>query len=122
MDPPIALIVDDETDFRTLLGEVLREEGYVVVDAADGAHALQILDCLIPDVMILDLLMPVMDGWELYAVVERRSELASVPVVFLSAVSQQAPESGSLIVKKPLDLRGLTALLKAIHPDGSMTS
>jgi len=42
--------------------------------------------------------------------------------VFLSAVSQQAPESGSLIVKKPLDLRGLTALLKAIHPDGSMTS
>jgi CheY-like chemotaxis protein len=116
MEPPIALIVDDETDFRTLLGEVLREEGYVVVDATDGAHALHILDCVIPDVMILDLLMPVMDGWELYAAVEHRPELASVPIVFLSGVPDQAPEGGALIVRKPLDLRGLTTLLKALHP------
>jgi two-component system response regulator (stage 0 sporulation protein F) len=116
MQPPIALIVDDETDFRSLLGEVLRADGYVVVDAPDGAQALHILDCVIPDVMILDLRMPIMSGWELYSAVEGRPELRDVPVVFLSAVPQSAPDGGALIVRKPFDLRRLGTLLKALHP------
>jgi CheY-like chemotaxis protein len=115
MTLPIAFIVDDDDDFREVLREVLHEEGYDVVEASNGAEAIAVLDTVTPDVMLIDLLMPVMNGWALFATVEGRPDLRSVPVVFLSAVPQMAPPGGSLILKKPLDLPGLTTLLNALR-------
>jgi CheY-like chemotaxis protein len=114
---PIVLIVDDDSDFRSLLEELLEEEGYHAVGAANGEEAIRVLDSLRPDVILVDLIMPVVNGWSLFATIEARSELRDVPVVFLSAVPQMAPAGGALVLKKPLDLPALLTLLDALRPD-----
>jgi CheY-like chemotaxis protein len=110
-----ALIVDDDPDFRSALGEVLRDEGYHVMEASDGSEALTMLNSVTPDVILLDLIMPGVDGWSLFAGIEHRRELESVPVVFLSGVPNLAPGGGSLVLKKPLDLPALMKLLDALR-------
>jgi CheY-like chemotaxis protein len=116
MQPRTVLIVDDDADFRTVLSDVLMDEGYTIVDAANGQEALRVLDSLIPDVIVVDLLMPVLNGWSLFAEIEARPNLRNVPVVFLSGVPQMAPGGGSLVLKKPLDLANLLSLLDALRP------
>jgi CheY-like chemotaxis protein len=116
---PIALLVDDDADFRSVLGEVLEGEGYWIVQAANGREAMKVLSSLKPDVILIDLLMPVMNGWSLFAAIEERPELLTVPVVFLSALPHMAPGGGSLILKKPLDLPALMKLLDALGPGAS---
>lgn len=119
MQPPVVLIVDDDEDFRSALAEVLRDEGNHVVEAANGQEAIRVLDSLKPDLILVDLIMPVVDGWSLFAAIQGREELREVPVAFLSAVPQMAPGGGSLILKKPLDLPALLTLLEAVRPVAS---
>ena len=116
MPPPIVLIVDDDADFRGVLADLLRDEGYRTVDAANGQEALCVLDSLKPDVMVIDLIMPVVNGWTLFAAIEKRRELQDVPLVFLSAVPQMSPGGGSLVLRKPLNLHSLLTLLNALRP------
>jgi CheY-like chemotaxis protein len=116
MEPRIALLVDDDNDFRSLFSEVLREEGYGVVEASNGVEAMAVLDELTPDVLLIDLVMPTMNGWALFRRLQQRSELRTVPVVFLSAMPQLAPVGGAMTVSKPLTLQNLTALLEALRP------
>jgi CheY-like chemotaxis protein len=114
MHPQVVLIVDDDADFRGVLADVLRDEGYRILDAANGEEALRVLDAVKPDVIVVDLLMPVLNGWSLFAAIEARTDLRSVPVVFLSAVPQMAPGGGSLVLRKPLDLPNLLSLLDVL--------
>jgi CheY-like chemotaxis protein len=124
MPPPIVLIVDDDADFRVVLGDLLRDEGYRIVEAANGEEALRVLDSLKPDVIVIDLIMPVVNGWALFAAIERRRELRGVPLVFLSAVPKTAPGGGWLVLQKPLKLHSLLTLLTALRhePDSSKSS
>src|ERR1700722_9735703 len=115
MSHPIALIVDDDADFRGTLADVLRAEGCHVVEAANGDEAIAVLDSLTPDVILLDLIMPVMNGWSLFTEIEGRPELRAVPVVFMSGVPQMAPGGGSLVLKKPFDLPTLLKLLDGVR-------
>jgi two-component system, OmpR family, response regulator len=114
MVQPIALIVDDDADFRSALAEILQSEDCHVVEAANGEEAITILDSVTPDVILVDLIMPVMSGWSLFDVIARREELRDVPVVFMSGAPQAAPEGGSLVLKKPFDLPTLLGLLRAV--------
>jgi len=114
---PIVLLVDDDADFRCVLAEVLRDEGCHVVEAADGEEALTVLASVTPHVILLDLIMPVINGWSLFARLGQRPELQDVPVAFLSAVPQMAPGGGALVLKKPLDLPGLLQLVDAVRHD-----
>jgi CheY-like chemotaxis protein len=114
MQPPTILIVDDDADFRCALGEVLQEEGHHIVEAANGQEAIQLLDSLTPDLILVDLMMPVLNGWSLLAAIWERPQLREVPIAVLSAVPQMAPGGASLVLKKPLDLPALLALLKAL--------
>src|ERR1700733_9065245 len=111
MKAPIVLVVDDDSDFRSMLGEILQDEGCHVVEAADGEEALRVLESLVPDIVLVDLVMPVMNGWALFAAIEARPELRDARIVFLSGVPQMAPPGGLLVLKKPLDLPALMALL-----------
>jgi CheY-like chemotaxis protein len=103
------LVVDDEPEIRDSLRDVLEDEGYRVRLAANGEEALAQLRALEPPLaMILDVIMPVMSGTELYAVMQADPQLATVPLIISTSDPSRAP-SGPLIMKKPIDLQRLLA-------------
>ena len=101
------LIVDDEDDIRDTLRDVFEDEGYVVEAAANGEEALAVLRARPkPALVILDLLMPIMDGNALYRAMKADPAFADIPVIVSSSDPSRAP-SGVLIVKKPVNLEML---------------
>ncbi len=108
------LLVDDDSDFRTVLRELLEEEGCSVLEAENGRHALELLDSFLPDLILMDLMMPEMNGWELFDALQKRAELAAIPVAVLSAVSRMRPSGAVQVISKPIDLPNLLGLLDAI--------
>jgi CheY-like chemotaxis protein len=79
------LVVDDDPDIRAFVSELLADEGYEVRAATNGLDALAVLTNWRPDVILLDLMMPVMDGWAFLARQRLNLELASIPVIVMSA-------------------------------------
>ena len=80
------LIVDDEQDMRVLVRSFLIAEGYKVAEAANGLDALSVIDKTSPDLVLVDVMMPFMDG---YALVEEVRKTSDVPVIFLSAKGEE---------------------------------
>jgi DNA-binding response OmpR family regulator len=80
------LIVDDDADIRSLVRTLLEKEGATVFEAADGRTALREFHARNPDLVVLDVTMPELDGWE---VLERIRDLADVPVLMLTALGQE---------------------------------
>jgi CheY-like chemotaxis protein len=115
---PRILLVEDDPWLREAMAEVLAERGYEVACAAHGREALNELgDLPTPSVILLDLAMPVMDGWEFRAEQRRDPRLAAIPIVVLSAsigVDAHAVErlSPAATLTKPFDLE---RLLEAIE-------
>jgi CheY-like chemotaxis protein len=81
------LIVDDDDAIRDAFGDILRDEGYAVATAANGQEALAYLrqTSQLPDLILLDLAMPVMSGWEFRAAQRQDPVLQAIPVVVVSA-------------------------------------
>ena len=85
------LIVEDEEDLRELMRDALQMHGYTVVTAEEGTDALRKIDDIgRPCVILLDLLMPGMNGWDFFDKVRERPELVSVPVIIHSSASSRA--------------------------------
>ena len=79
------LIVEDEAAVRGMFRQILVEAGHEVREAANGKEALEVLDAgWRPDLILLDLLMPVMNGWQLRAAQRERPDLRDIPVVLVS--------------------------------------
>ena len=104
------LLVEDDEDIRVSVGEILREEGFNVVVAVDGGDALRYLRnaAEAPRLILLDLMMPVMDGWAFRAAQLADERLAAIPVVILSAATDVRRHAAQLHVEdylvKPLDV------------------
>jgi len=79
------LVVDDEIGALTLIGIMLERGGFGVTKAKDAASALAVLDQNTPDLIILDVMMPNMDGIELCQVIRQREDTHAIPVLILSA-------------------------------------
>jgi DNA-binding response OmpR family regulator len=79
------LVVDDELGALTLIGIMLERGGFSVLKAKDAREALRVLEQSRPDMIILDVMMPGMDGISLCRVLRERSELDSTPILILSA-------------------------------------
>ena len=103
------LAVDDDPVIQRLLEVNLEMEGYEVRLASDGLQAVDAAREFRPDVILLDVMMPNMDGWEACATIKQDPELAKTPVVFLSARAQDADiERGTELgaaayITKPFD-------------------
>jgi DNA-binding response OmpR family regulator len=110
------LIVDDESEIRNLISIYLKNEGYQVVDAPDSLTALDILKKLKIDLVILDIMMPVMDGIE--ACLKMREEY-NMPIIFLSAKTEDIDKIHGLAsgaedyVTKPFNPLELMARVKS---------
>jgi DNA-binding response OmpR family regulator len=111
------LVVDDDPDILDALAEILEVEGYDVQRARNGREALQRLEQGLPDLVLLDLMMPVMDGWEF---ARSLAPGARPPIIVLSAdrnVSVKAREIGALgWLAKPFELSELLAAVRGAVP------
>lgn len=87
---PRILVVDDNRLVLEMIQDGFREAGFVVITAADGAEALARAREARPDAIVSDILMPVMDGWELFRSVREDPELAAVPFLFLTSEREAA--------------------------------
>jgi PAS domain S-box-containing protein len=121
-----ALVVDDDADLRQRLRNLLEKEGWEVNEAADGREALASLAKQLPGVILLDLVMPGMDGFELLAALQQREELRSVPIVLLTAKDLTATDrqrlSGSIdkmLRKGSLGHEQLLAEIEAVLAGGN---
>lgn len=112
------LVVDDEKDILDLLTYNLEKEGYAVVTARNGSSALAAAQERRPDLCILDVMMPGMDGWEVCKALRREPATASVPVIFLTARDSEIDEVLGLelgaddYLTKPVRMRTLVARVK----------
>ena len=111
------LVVDDDADVRTLVCELLARAGYTVSQAPDGREALRLLYDERPDLIVLDVSMPGLDGW---ATLDRIRELSSVPVVMLSALGAELEKVRALrsgaddYVTKPFGRQELLARVESV--------
>jgi CheY-like chemotaxis protein len=106
------LIIEDCDEIRVDLAELLRDEGYEVAVAKHGAEALELLDGgLSPALILLDLMMPVMDGWQFRKEQLERPDVAQIPIVLLTGSNNARQHARDLsavgCVQKPFDLEGL---------------
>ena len=106
------LIVDDEFDIREAVEEVLSEEGHQCLSAGDGAEALACLRDFHPQLVLLDLMMPGMNGWEFRAAQQGDPEFRSIPVVILSALGREGSIDADGFMQKPFDLDDLLATVR----------
>jgi two-component system, chemotaxis family, chemotaxis protein CheY len=106
-----ALVVDDDPSIRDLLAEELRYRGYSVIIARNGSEALDCLHAMTPDVIVLDLMMPVMDGWTFVERYRNHAGRRAAPIIAVSAEGDLPPGYESLgvtaFLRKPFDLNEL---------------
>jgi CheY-like chemotaxis protein len=109
------LVVDDDPDVLAALSDALDTEGYEVRGARDGIDALEAISQRRPDLIITDLLMPTMTGFELLAALHDDPRLATIPTLIITAGrSPEASETpGAVVLPKPLDLDRLMRAISA---------
>ena len=111
------LLVDDEQPIQTLLSYPLQKDGYEVVTAADGQEALQRFQDVDPDLVVLDLMLPKMDGLEVCRRLRARSD---VPIIMLTAKAEETDKVFGLelgaddYITKPFSMREFRSRVKAV--------
>ena len=105
------LIAEDEPDIRELVAFMLRFAGYEVLAASNGEEAVQAATREIPDLILMDVRMPRMTGYDACRLMKTKPELHDVPVVFLSAKGQESE------IQTGLDAGAEEYLLKPFSPD-----
>lgn len=114
------LIVDDYPDIRDTLCYILREAGYEVATADDGVDALNKLDEVAPDLIIMDMMMPRMDGFQFVRELRRLAPFAKVPVIAVTARDVEREGLSGLDIQaslpKPFDLDELLAAVGRLLP------
>ncbi|MDZ7899003.1 MAG: response regulator [Arcicella sp.] len=114
------LVVDDEPSILMSLEFLMKKEGYQVFIARDGSEAIDIINQEIPLIIILDIMMPNVDGYEVCSYVKNNSHLSHAKVVFLSAKNKESDiEKGysvgaDLYVPKPFSTKALVAKVNTL--------
>jgi two-component system cell cycle response regulator DivK len=104
------LYVEDSQDNRTLVRRVLQSEGFQVLEAEDASHAMLVLNDQHPDLILMDINLPEVDGYSLTTHLKLRPELKSVPIIALTANVMRGDRERSLeagcdgYIQKPIDV------------------
>jgi CheY-like chemotaxis protein len=115
-----ALVVEDEKDIKQLLLEELEDRGYQVLEADNGESAMQIVNEQTPDIIFVDVYMPVMDGLNLITRLKREPDTSSIPVILVTVMNAMDTEENvrklgvEYFITKPWERCELDAALDSI--------
>lgn len=125
----VILLVEDEKKLRDMVAQHLRQEGFIVALAADGLEALHVWQEIKPDLLVLDLMLPNLSGWEVLKKIRQKN---NTPVIMLTARADEVDKLLGLelgaddYITKPFSPRELSARIKAVlrrsHPTEQITS
>jgi CheY-like chemotaxis protein len=107
------LVVDDDEALRELVAEAIADAGYSVEQAENGQEALTKMRQSSPCIVVLDLMMPVMDGWQVVGEMEADPALAKVPVCVVTAQDRIPPPKTAVLLKKPVSALKLVQTIEA---------
>jgi DNA-binding response OmpR family regulator len=115
------LVIDDDLPLRGMLAAALRQHGFQVLLAGDGAEGQRALTIHHPDVILLDLAMPNVNGWDFLQRLQETGHLGSVPIIVVSAHLRTSPKAVlqmgvSAILPKPFNLPELIDLIEHLSP------
>jgi excisionase family DNA binding protein len=119
---PVVLIVDDDERLREYVRVNLEMEGYTVQEAGSAEEGMEVLDAMRPDLVLLDVMMPQVDGWEMLQRMHDRHGVGSIPVVMFSgkveegAAGEAAERGAQGFIGKPFDPQELIAQTKQLLP------
>jgi DNA-binding response OmpR family regulator len=119
-EAPLVLVADDEDDIRSLVSFRLKRAGYEVITAADGEEALLLATTRLPDLVVLDMMMPKATGLEVTRSMRAHEATKDIPVILLTARAQEGDvvrgfEAGADdYVKKPFSPQDLQARVQAL--------
>jgi DNA-binding response OmpR family regulator len=106
----LVMLVDDDHEARELLAQILQDEGYKVVQAENGQRAIELALRVSPRLILLDLNMPVMDGWEFLRWLGRESGVKPAVIVITAQIVGVIPDARA-VLRKPLDVPYLLNLM-----------
>jgi DNA-binding response OmpR family regulator len=119
-EAPLVLVADDEDDIRALVSFRLKRAGYEVITAADGEEAFLLATTRLPDLVVLDMMMPKATGLEVTRNMREQATTKDIPIILLTARAQEADvargfEAGADdYVKKPFSPQDLQARVQAL--------
>jgi CheY-like chemotaxis protein len=117
MAPSTILLAEDDLEIRDVVQDLLEEIGCDVIPARTGKQALDFLandPRSPPDMVILDLMMPLVTGWQVLEVIQRDPALARVPVVVLTAATQDRPSGVAALLQKPFQVDDLLETIQRL--------
>ena len=119
---PRVLVVDDDPPIQTIVADLLKEAGFDVVVASNGAEALGHLQSRVPDVLLTDLKMPVLDGWGLVKLCRTTLALSHLPIVIITAemkgdLQSLRALSVNHVIEKPFDIEHLISTISSLVND-----
>ncbi len=116
------LIIDDEEDYRALIKDRFDFEGFETFEAVDGAVGLQMMVENKPDIVLLDIMMPQLDGFEVMERIRNDDALSRIPIIFVTAYGRLLSEEQQRIVgdapflRKPFDMVELLSVMRELAP------
>jgi len=115
------LSIEDDAEMRGLIQLIFERQGHRVVGAKRGDFGLEFIQSLKPDILLLDLMLPDIDGWEIYRQMKSDEDLADIPIIIVSARSQaQDAAAGFKVqgqdryVEKPFDVQNLVNVVNEV--------
>lgn len=125
MTKPLVLLIDDEVSYAKVIGEALKQHGFEVVIAGNAGEALELFQLKKPSLILLDVMMPEIDGLTLLKWLREHSEQEDLPIHIVSAKAQEADREAALkagangFIAKPFSLEELLQAVGSYLPNGS---
>lgn len=125
MTKPLVLLIDDEIAYAKVIGEALKKHGFEVVIAGNAGEALELFQQTKPSLILLDVMMPEIDGLTLLKWLREHSEQEDLPIHIVSAKAQEADKQAALkagangFIAKPFSLDELLQAVSSYLPNGA---
>ena len=118
---PCVLVVDDDPSIRRLIVAALKRDGYEFLEAGNGREALDLMRERHPAAVVLDLMMPLVSGWDVLQERMKEDDLRSIPVIIVSAnrdpdIANAVDKGICAFLPKPFDIGALSALVRSCIP------